>query len=165
MQKILIEGNLGRDAVVRESVNGGKFLSMAVACNRRRNGVEKTTWYDCISDNPRYMGNILPYLTKGKHIFVTGELDVSLETGNDGVQRVRTRINVDSLDFVNSGNNSGNTQTVNETTSEPKDESNVVAEEVSDDIPMTKKTAPKSKKAPASVSNDTTPDEESDLPF
>lgn len=65
MQKVMIIGNLGRDAEVKE-VNGNQFVSFTIAdTNKRKTAagevVESTTWYDCTMNKT----NVFPYLKKG----------------------------------------------------------------------------------------------------
>lgn len=126
MQKITVIGRLGRDAVVRETTQGERFLTMTVAASSKVRGAEKTTWYEVMSFNPRHQGNLMQYLKKGSAIVVVGDVDLSVQQGNDGRSYLRASIIADSLDFPTSNaSGSTNTQegtvqsTVTETTVQP----------------------------------------------
>lgn len=112
MNKILIEGRLGKDAEVRES-NGSKFLSMTIAENQFVGKEKKTFWYDVLAFN--YNDKLVQYYKKGSPLFITGQLTADEETGKDGVTRCRRRIVADAIDFLNSsksdsGDNQGETK-------------------------------------------------------
>lgn len=67
-------GNIGADAVVRES-NGSKFIAFRIAHSERfdkGNGekVERTQWIDVVISNPE--SPVLPYLKQGVKVFVRG---------------------------------------------------------------------------------------------
>jgi single stranded DNA-binding protein len=113
MQNITIVGRLGRDAVIRESSTGSRFVTMTVAANAKKQNVEKTSWYEVTTFNVERLEKMVPYLTKGSSVIVVGELDASIQTGSDGVQRLRLLVNADRVDF-NSNSSSGNTKTVTE---------------------------------------------------
>ena len=97
MNKILLEGRLGKDAEVRES-NGVKFLSMTIAENQFVGKEKKTFWYDVMSFN--YNEKLVQYYKKGSALFITGQLTADIEDGKDGVTRCRRRIVADAIDFV-----------------------------------------------------------------
>lgn len=90
-------GHLGADAVVREA-NGRKYISFRMCSTIRRGQVEKSTW---ISVFYRYSENILPYLTKGAPVFVSGEEDVSLYNGKTGAQ-IDVSVNASTLQLMGS---------------------------------------------------------------
>lgn len=145
MQKLFLIGRLGRDAVLRESSNGDRFVAFTIAVNSKVRGAEKTTWYDVISFNVTRLENIIPYLKKGSALLVVGELDAKLEKGSDGVVRQRLTVTADSIDFTGVGNGqaSGNTATNTVTTQTPK-----AVEPEDDDVPVitTKKSSKKTVK-------------------
>lgn len=85
MLKLEIIGNLAQDAVVKNS-NGSSFISMRVAHSEKRAGrsgekIEVTTWCGVSANSERYQ-SVLPYLLKGKRIYVRG--NVSFNTYQDG---------------------------------------------------------------------------------
>lgn len=104
MNKFILAGRLGKDALVRETSNGNKFLTFTVAENRVvKKGETKTFWYDVTQFN--YNDKLVPYLQKGKYLIVTGDLTCDIETGKDNVVRCRRVLNAVSIDFLDSGKN------------------------------------------------------------
>lgn len=74
MFKVEAIGNLGADAVIRES-NGGKFISFRIAHSEKwtdANGhdTERTQWIDVVMNNAE--SAVLPYLKQGIKVFVRG---------------------------------------------------------------------------------------------
>ena len=74
MLQFCIIGNIGSDAQVKED-NGRKFVSFNVGHNDRwtdENGVnhEQTIWVSCAMSGDG--GNLLPYLKKGRAVYVSG---------------------------------------------------------------------------------------------
>ena len=97
MNKIFVQGNLGRDAAIRETANGGKFLSLTIADNQYVKGENKTYWYDVTCAN--FNEKLVPYYKKGSSLTVIGSLVADLENGNDGVTRCRRIVRADSIEF------------------------------------------------------------------
>ena len=166
MQNITIVGRLGRDAVIRETSTGSRFVTMTVAANAKKQNVEKTSWYEVTTFNVERLEKMVPYLTKGSSVIVVGELDASIQTGSDGVQRLRLLVNADRVDF-NSNSSSGNTKTVTEAVA-PVSEAPVEPEatdELPDEIPVMP--AKKGKKAaqPKEEPKVTNSDDDDELPF
>lgn len=161
MQKITLIGRLGRDAAVRETSNGTKVISLAVAANSFVKGVEKTSWYDVSTFNYDRYANMVKYLTKGSSVIVTGDLDADIEKGNDGVTRCRRVVMADSISFNQSGN-SGSTQT-----SEAKESAPMTSNPESDDDEPKVIAAKSTKKAKAEDKEavQTTQTNDDDLPF
>lgn len=80
MAKIEFIGNLGADARVEE-YNGRKFVSFNVADTQKftkvdGTKVEKTDWVSCTIQGDG--GGLLPYLVKGKKVFVRGTLSTRI---------------------------------------------------------------------------------------
>lgn len=74
MFKVEAIGNLGADAVVRES-NGGKFISFRIAHSEKwtdanNHEMERTQWIDVVMNNAE--SAVLPYLKQGIKVFVRG---------------------------------------------------------------------------------------------
>lgn len=101
MFKVNFFGRLGTDA---ETVTTGNtsFISCRVAVDDS-NGKEKSTrWVNVNADANRFK-NLQQYLTKGKLIYVTGNERVSPYLSKSGEPGVDTRIWVDSIEFVSTG--------------------------------------------------------------
>lgn len=123
MEKITLIGRLGRDASVKETQQGTRFLTFTMACDAFVRGENRTHWYDITSFDPNRYKNMLKYLTKGSSVTVVGDLDADLDEGRDGVTRIRRRVSADSIQFT-PGNSSGSTSEAKTTTkrnSEPED--------------------------------------------
>lgn len=95
MLKLEIIGNLAADAVVKNS-NGSSFISMRVAHSEKRQdrsgtSIEVTTWCSVSANTDRYKG-VLPYLTKGKRVYIRGNM--SLKTYQDGRGVWQSGINI-----------------------------------------------------------------------
>lgn len=75
MQKLIVIGNLGADAVVKEK-NGKKFLTFKVADTNKWTNPEtgevkeNTTWISCIREGE--FDALVPYLKKGVRVYVEG---------------------------------------------------------------------------------------------
>ena len=123
MEKITLIGRLGRDASVKETQQGTRFLTFTMACDAFVRGENRTHWYDITSFDPNRYKNMLKYLTKGSSVTVVGDLDADLDEGRDGVTRIRRRVSADSIQFT-PGNSSGltsETKTTTKRNSEPED--------------------------------------------
>lgn len=115
MEKITLIGRLGRDASVKESQQGTRFLTFTMACDAFVRGENRTHWYDVTSFDPNRYKNMQKYLTKGSSVTVVGDLDADIEEGRDGVTRIRRRVSADSIQFT-PGNTSGQTSESRTTT-------------------------------------------------
>lgn len=82
MIQLNVLGNLGADAEAKE-INGKKRISFRVASNRKRNGTDITLWVSVLADY-EYHKNLLPYLTKGQNVFVSGDGDFNIYQRHDG---------------------------------------------------------------------------------
>lgn len=73
MKKIVIIGNLGQDALIRQTATGKTFYTFDVAVtekytNQKGDEIEETMWFDCLTANTK----IAQYLKKGKKVYVEG---------------------------------------------------------------------------------------------
>jgi single-strand DNA-binding protein len=78
MKKIVIIGNLGQDALTRQTATGKTFYSFSVAVtekysNQRGEEIEETMWFDCLTANTK----IAQYLKKGKKVYIEGNPKVN----------------------------------------------------------------------------------------
>ena len=158
MQKITIMGNMGRDAQVRESSNGRKFVTFSVAVNSQRNGETKTSWYNVVWFN--YNQNMIDFLKKGHIVVVGGDLDADLRVDQTGATRIERNVFADYVQFALTSRKEDESGTT--PSSETKESSvNVADDEEVSVVGNKKKTTNTTKfETPAGTS-----DEESDLPF
>lgn len=95
MQKIILIGNIGKDAEVKTHANK-EFVTFTVAVTtKRKNGDnthEVTNWYDCAFDNVK----LAEYLKKGTKVYVEGgfKLDTYFsETTNKWIPKINVFVN------------------------------------------------------------------------
>lgn len=76
-QSILLIGNIGANAEVKE-MEGFFLVTFNLASTIKKNvkGIEEssTTWYNCSLIKRNNPINMLPYLEKGKRLFVGGDI-------------------------------------------------------------------------------------------
>lgn len=87
MQKIILVGNIGRDAELIK-LGDKEQVKFSLACTEGKGEKKTTTWYDVLS----YATGIINYLTKGSKVVVFGRLDIRTSQGKDG--KTYTNINV-----------------------------------------------------------------------
>ncbi len=93
MQIVMISGNIGRDAEVRQA-GSESVCSFNVACNRKVKGQDVTTWFSCSLWGKR--GEALSkHLTKGKRVSIVGELSTREKDGKTYLE-----VRVSELDFA-----------------------------------------------------------------
>ncbi len=103
MQKLILVGNLGRDAEVRQA-GEQSVLSFSVACTERwkdNKGEkhERVEWFDC-SYFTKGAENMAKYAVKGQTVSVTGKLRTREYKDKDGVDRKVKDVVVDEFEFV-----------------------------------------------------------------
>jgi single-strand DNA-binding protein len=106
MQKLIIAGTTGKDAVLRRTGNGDAVLgfSLAVDNGKDKNGQKReTTWYDCSIWGKR-AESLERHITKGTKLTLTGRPTVRAHEG-----KAYIGISVDDLTFQGGGD-SGNGQ-------------------------------------------------------
>lgn len=102
MIKLLVIGNLGKDAVLN-NVNGKNVINFTVAHTEKykdAQGVQKdrTVWVDCSYWTDRT--GVVPYLKKGTQVYVEGNPDVRTYTTQDGRNGATLTLRVQSIQLV-----------------------------------------------------------------
>jgi single-strand DNA-binding protein len=104
--KIIIIGNLGRDAEVRYTVQGIQVCDFTVATNEKRrnqNGeIENVTTWFRVNLWGKQVENISRYLTRGKQVLVEGRLRVDEWTDREGRNRYTLVINATDVRLLGS---------------------------------------------------------------
>ena len=105
MIKLLIVGNVGKDAVVRD-VNGKNVINFSVVHSERyrdSSGSQKenTTWADCSFWTERT--GVAPYLKKGMRVYAEGLPRVETYTNKDGSTGVALRLRVSNVQLLGAG--------------------------------------------------------------
>lgn len=108
MLEVQMIGYLGRDAEVIET-NGKKIAVFSVCHSNsylKADGTrhEESIWVSCFKNNPE---KIIPYLVKGKQVFVRGQLSLNVKKSN-GKEYVNINCNVTTLTLI--GGNSNNSE-------------------------------------------------------
>ncbi len=132
-QKVIIQGNLGRDAELKET-GGGSLCKFSVAVTERwkKDGEQKeaTTWFNC-SMWGRRTESLVRYLEKGKGVLVEGKIRTR-EYEHQGQTKKAWDLSVDNLEFVGGGRQSGATTPVPPPDPEPAQDAGLGT----DDIPF-----------------------------
>lgn len=111
MIKLLVIGNLGKDAVLN-NVNGKNVINFNVAHTERykdAQGTQKdrTVWVDCSYWTDKT--GVVPYLKKGTQVYVEGNPDVRTYTTQDGRNGATLTLRVLSIQLVGTRGNEGGT--------------------------------------------------------
>ena len=105
MNKVMLIGNLGKDAEVKTFDNGGKVVNFTVATTERgyttkdgRQIPDKTEWHDCVikRDGLTKVGD---YLKKGIKVYVEGKIE-SREYEKDGAKHKIKEIVVSEIEIL-----------------------------------------------------------------
>jgi single-strand DNA-binding protein len=104
--KVLIIGNLGRDAEVRYTPQGTPVCDFTVATNEKRrnqNGEIETitTWFR-VNLWGKQADSLSKYLTRGKQVFVEGRLKVEEWVDREGRNRYTLIVNATDLRLLGS---------------------------------------------------------------
>lgn len=103
MNLSVVIGNLGSDAVVKES-NGNKFVSFSVAESRtfkNANGESQTVtnWIDCVMNGSNHA--VLPYLKQGTKVSVVGTSSLRVYSSRrDRMMKAGQTIHVMNIELV-----------------------------------------------------------------
>lgn len=102
INKVVISGNLTRDAELRATAGGTSVLAIGVAVNeRRRQGdewVDYANYVDCTLFGRR-ADAIARYLVKGTKVCIEGRLHYGCWE-QDGQRRSKLTVNVDEIEFM-----------------------------------------------------------------
>ncbi len=113
INRVVISGNLTRDAQLTQSSGGTPILRLGVAVNDRRKNSRTGEWedypnfVDCVMFGTRAQG-VSRHLTKGIKVAVEGRLRYS-SWDKDGERRSKLEVFVDELEFMSRGD-SGRSQ-------------------------------------------------------
>ena len=112
INRVMISGNLTRDAELRTTPSGTSILSFGVAVNDRRRNAngeweDYANFIDCTMFGRRAEA-LAQYLTKGVKVAIEGRLHYSSwEDRNSGQRRSKVDVTVDELEFMSSRNGGG----------------------------------------------------------
>jgi single-strand DNA-binding protein len=110
LNKVMLIGNLGKDAETRFTPSGTAVTNFTVATSRRwkdqQSGEwkDETDWHDVVLWKSE---NVSQYLLKGKQVFVEGRLQTRSWEDQNGNKRYRTEVVADNLILLRGGGAEG----------------------------------------------------------
>jgi single-strand DNA-binding protein len=107
VNKVILVGNLGRDAELRYTPSGAAVATLNMATTEMwndRNGQrqEKTEWHRVVLWG-KQAESLQEYLVKGKQIYVEGRLQTRQWDDKDGNKRYTTEIKADRITLLGGG--------------------------------------------------------------
>ena len=107
VNKVILVGNLGRDAELRYTPGGAAVATINMATTEVWNDKagqrpEKTEWHRVVLWG-KSAESLSEYLTKGKQIYVEGRLQTRQWDDKDGNKRYTTEIRGDRIVLLSSG--------------------------------------------------------------
>jgi len=110
VNKVILVGNLGRDAELRYTPGGAAVATLNMATtevwNDKSGQRQETTEWHRVQLWGKPAESLNQYLTKGKQIYIEGRLHTSKWEDKDGVQRYTTEIRSDKIVLL-SGSGAG----------------------------------------------------------
>jgi single-strand DNA-binding protein len=142
VNKVILVGNLGRDAELRYTPGGAPVATLSLATTEIWNDKagqrqEKTEWHRVVLWG-KTAESLNEYLMKGKQIYVEGKLQTREWTDKDGTKRYTTEIRGDRVVLLSGGGGGAGRQQPRAAAA-PADEQHMaepVSELTDDDIPF-----------------------------
>ena len=111
VNKVILVGNLGRDAELRYTPGGAAVSTLNLATtevwnDRSNQRQEKTEWHRVVLWG-KQAESLQEYLTKGKQIYVEGRLQTRQWDDKDGNKRYTTEIKCDRVTLLGGGGGGG----------------------------------------------------------
>ena len=111
VNRVILVGNLGRDAEVRHTANGQAVATLNLATtenwkDKEGQRQEKTEWHRVVVWG-KPAESLQEYLTKGKQIYVEGKLQTRQWDDKDGNKRYTTEIKADRVTLLGGGGGGG----------------------------------------------------------
>ncbi|NVZ11703.1 single-stranded DNA-binding protein [Allochromatium humboldtianum] len=127
MDRTDIIGNLTKDAEVRKTASGQCVCNFTVAVNNRRDKDKaRTKYYDCGLWGKRAESTLPQYLTKGKKVWVSGDVNARAYIPKEGGEpKVVLTLMVDEIELLggdvraNGDNSEGGSQLSSQSTPPP----------------------------------------------
>jgi single-strand DNA-binding protein len=107
VNKVILVGNLGRDAELRYTPGGSAVATLNLATtevwnDKQGQRQEKTEWHRIVLWG-KQAESLQEYLTKGKQIYVEGRLQTRQWDDKDGNKRYTTEIKADRITLLSGG--------------------------------------------------------------
>ena len=111
VNKVILVGNLGRDAELRYTTGGAAVATFNLATTEVWNDKsgqkqEKTEWHRIVLWG-KQAESLQEYLTKGKQIYVEGRLQTRQWDDKDGNKKYTTEIKADRITLLGGGGGGG----------------------------------------------------------
>jgi single-strand DNA-binding protein len=111
VNKVILVGNLGRDAELRYTPGGAAVSKFSVATTEVWNDKsgqrqERTEWHN-IDLWGKQAESLSEYLVKGKQVYVEGRLQTDEYTDKEGNKRKTTRVRCDRVVLLGGGGGRG----------------------------------------------------------
>ena len=136
MMKLTVIGNIGADAVQRET-NGRKYTTFNVAVsskfkNQDGTETERTTWISCARDG---QSPIDQWLKKGRQVYLEGTPSVSMYTDSQGHPSCNLKLAVHRIELLGGKDESQQPQ-VAAPAAAPTPQAAQAQQEDTDDLPF-----------------------------
>ena len=140
VNKVILVGNLGRDAELRYTPGGSAVSKFSIATTEVWNDKagqrqEKTEWHRVVLWG-KTAESLNEYLTKGKQIYVEGRLQTRQWDDKDGNKRYTTEIRGDRIVLLGGGGGGGQRQQPRSAAAPEEHMGEPVSELTDDDIPF-----------------------------
>ena len=99
MNKIILTGNITKDAELRYTANDKAYSKFSIANNEGYGDNKKTNFFNCTLWG-KSAENLNRFLTKGQKVLITGKVEINDYKDKEGVERKIIDINVDSFGRV-----------------------------------------------------------------
>jgi single-strand DNA-binding protein len=111
VNKVILVGNLGRDAELRYTPGGAAVATLNMATTETWNDKggqkqEKTEWHRVVFWG-KVAESLTEYLTKGKQVYIEGRLETRQWNDKDGNKRYTTEIKGDKIVLLGGGGGGG----------------------------------------------------------
>ncbi len=111
VNKVILIGNLGKDAELRYTPGGAAVSTFSLATtevwnDKNQQRQEKTEWHRVVLWG-KTAESLQEYLTKGKQIYVEGRLQTRSWDDKDGNKRYTTEIKADRITLLGSAGGRG----------------------------------------------------------
>tara|TARA_A100000164_G_scaffold359057_1_gene371303 strand:+ start:163 stop:588 length:426 start_codon:yes stop_codon:yes gene_type:complete len=137
LNKVMLIGHLGDDVKMHYFDGGGSIGRFPLATNEsyinKSNGekVSSTEWHNLVVRN-KAAEICEKYLSKGDRIYIEGRIKTRKWSGEDGIERYSTEINVNEFTFLSTKKDSQQVSQSNIETSTNKEETSLEK----DDLPF-----------------------------
>lgn len=106
LNKVMLIGNVGKDADLRYSSNGLATATFSLAVNNRRKRddgewEDQTEWFACVLFAEQ-AERVAQYILKGKPLYVEGRLQTRSWDDDQGVKRYRTEVIASTIQLLGS---------------------------------------------------------------